>query len=86
MFKAHRDEIDGILITLPNFGEETAIANALRFAGLDVPILVQAFPDEVGKMTSADRRDSFCGKMSCCSNIKQYGFKFTLTIAAYHGP
>ena len=79
LFKAHRDEIDGILITLPNFGEETAIANALRFAGLDVPILVQAFPDEVGKMTSADRRDSFCGKMSCCSNIKQYGFKFTLT-------
>jgi L-fucose isomerase-like protein len=79
LFKAHRDEIDGILITLPNFGEETAIANALRFAGLDVPILVQAFPDEVGKMTSADRRDSFCGKMSCCSNLKQYGFKYSLT-------
>jgi L-fucose isomerase-like protein len=79
LFKAHRDEIDGILITLPNFGEETAIANALRFAGLNVPILVQAFPDEVGKMTSADRRDSFCGKMSCCSNLKQYGIKFTLT-------
>jgi L-fucose isomerase-like protein len=37
LFKAHRDEIDGILITLPNFGEETAIANALRFADLDVP-------------------------------------------------
>ena len=79
LFKAHRDEIDGILITLPNFGEETAIANTLRLAGLDVPILVQAFPDEVGKMTSADRRDSFCGKVSCCSNLHQYGFKYSLT-------
>ncbi len=79
LFKAHRDEIDGILITLPNFGEETAIANALRWAGLDVPVLVQAFPDDMDKMTSADRRDSFCGKMSCCSNLTQYDIKFSLT-------
>jgi L-fucose isomerase-like protein len=79
LFKAHREEIDGVLITLPNFGEETAIANALRWSGLDVPVLVQAFPDEAGKMTSADRRDSFCGKMSCCNNLKQYDIKFTLT-------
>lgn len=79
LFKAHRDEIDGILITLPNFGEETAIANALRWAGLDVPVLVHAYPDDVAKMTAADRRDSFCGKMSCCNNLKQYGIKYSLT-------
>lgn len=79
LFKAHREEIDGILITLPNFGEETAIANALRWAGLDVPVLVQAFSDDMSKMTSADRRDSFCGKMSCCSNLTQYNIKFSLT-------
>jgi L-fucose isomerase-like protein len=79
LFKTHRDEIDGILVTLPNFGEETAIANALRWAGLDVPVLIQAFPDEVGKMTSADRRDSFCGKMSCCNNLHQYGIQYSLT-------
>lgn len=79
LFQAHRDEIDGILVTLPNFGEETAIANALRWADLDVPILVQAFPDGDEKMTIADRRDSFCGKMSCCNNLKQYGLKFSLT-------
>jgi L-fucose isomerase-like protein len=79
LFKAHREEIDGILITLPNFGEETAIANALRWAGLNVPVLIQAFPDEADKMTSADRRDSFCGKMSCCNNLKQYDIKFSLT-------
>jgi L-fucose isomerase-like protein len=79
LFKAHRDEINGVLVTLPNFGEETAIANALRWAGLNVPVLIQAFPDEVGKMTATDRRDSFCGKMSCCNNLNQYGIQYSLT-------
>jgi len=67
LFKAHQDEIDGILVTLPNFGDERAIANTIRFSGLDVPVLVQAFPDDVPNMTIADRRDSFCGKMSACN-------------------
>jgi len=79
LFKAHRDEIDGILITLPNFGEERPIANTIRWAGLDVPVLVQAFNDDSSKMSIKDRRDSFCGKMSACNNLTQYGIKFSLT-------
>lgn len=79
LFKEHRDEIDGVLVTLPNFGDERAIANTLRWADLNVPVLVQAFPDDVGKMTLAYRRDSFCGKMSACNNLVQYGIKFSLT-------
>ncbi len=79
LFKAHRDEIDGVLVTLPNFGEERAIANALRWSGLDVPVLIHAFPDDATKMTITDRRDSFCGKMSACNNLTQYGIKFSLT-------
>ncbi len=79
LFKAHADEIDGILITLPNFGEESAIAVAMRYSGLDVPVMIHAFPDEVGKMTPDNRRDSFCGKMSCCNNLNQYGIKYSLT-------
>ena len=79
LFKRHRDEIDGVLVTLPNFGEERAIADALRWAGLDVPVLIQAFPDDPAKMTVADRRDSFCGKMSACNNLRQYGVKYSLT-------
>jgi L-fucose isomerase-like protein len=79
LFKANREKIDGILITLPNFGEETGIVNAVKFSGLDVPILVHAFGDDAKRMTIADRRDSFCGKMSTCNNLRQYGFKFTLT-------
>ncbi|MBN9502811.1 MAG: fucose isomerase [Armatimonadetes bacterium 55-13] len=79
LFRANRDRIDGILITLPNFGDERANANSVRFAGLDVPVLVHAFNDDSKRMTIADRRDSFCGKMSTCNNLRQYGIKFSLT-------
>jgi L-fucose isomerase-like protein len=79
LFRQKRDEIDGVLITLPNFGEERPIANALRWADLNVPVLVHAFPDDITRMTIADRRDSFCGKMSTCNNLTQYGIKFTIT-------
>jgi L-fucose isomerase-like protein len=79
LFKQHREEIDGVVVTLPNFGDERAISNALRWANLNVPVLVQATPDEASLMTVADRRDSFCGKMSACNNMTQYGIKFSLT-------
>jgi len=79
LFKAHRDEIDGILVTLPNFGDERAVANALRWSGLNVPVLIHAFNDEGQKMTIRDRRDSFCGKMSVCNNLRQYGISYSLT-------
>ena len=79
LFRQHRDELDGVLVTLPNFGDERAIANTLRWAELNVPVLVQAFPDDASRMTIEDRRDSFCGKMSACNNLTQYGIKFSLT-------
>jgi L-fucose isomerase-like protein len=79
LFEEHREEIDGVLVTLPNFGEERGVADALRMSGLDVPVLIHAFPDEIGRMTIADRRDSFCGKMSVCNNLSQYGIPYTLT-------
>jgi len=79
LFRQHRDELDGVLVTLPNFGDERAIANTLRWAELNVPVLVQAFPDDASRMTIEDRRDSFCGKMSACNNLVQYGIKFSLT-------
>jgi L-fucose isomerase-like protein len=78
-FKARRDEIDGILVTLPNFGDERAVANAIRWSGLNVPVLIHAFNDIADKMTVENRRDSFCGKMSVCNNLKQYNIPYTLT-------
>src|SRR5471030_2538965 len=79
LFKKHAAEIDGIIITLPNFGEERGLADTLRLANLQVPVLIQATPDHAGKMTIAFRRDSFCGKMSICNNLKQYGMPYSLT-------
>jgi L-fucose isomerase-like protein len=79
LFKARRGDIRGVVVTLPNFGDERAIAEALRLADLRVPVLIQATPDSASRMSIRDRRDSFCGKMSACNNLQQYGIRYTLT-------
>ena len=79
LFQKNRDRIDGVIVSLPNFGDERAIADTLRLARLNVPVLVQATPDTPAKMTIASRRDSFCGKMSACNNLRQYGIPYSLT-------
>jgi L-fucose isomerase-like protein len=79
LFREQAHRIDGVLVTLPNFGDERAVANALRWSGLRVPVLIHAFNDDPQAMTIRDRRDSFCGKMSVCNNLRQYGIPFTLT-------
>ena len=79
LFKKHREQLDGIVVTLPNFGDERAIAETIRMANLGLPILVQATPDTPSRMTIRDRRDSFCGKMSACNNLAQYGIPYSLT-------
>ncbi len=79
LFRQHRDEIDGVLVTLPNFGDERAIANTIRLSGLNVPVLIHAFPDDAKKMDINWRRDSFCGKMSACNNLRQYNIKYSIT-------
>ncbi|MFQ5929013.1 MAG: L-fucose/L-arabinose isomerase family protein [Acidobacteriota bacterium] len=79
LFDANRSKLDGVIVSLPNFGDERGIADTLRMANLDVPVLVQATPDTASKMTIQYRRDSFCGKMSACNNLKQYGIPYSLT-------
>ena len=79
LFKRNRDEIDGVIVSLPNFGDERAIADTLRMSGLRVPVLIQATPDDPKRMSIRDRRDSFCGKMSACNNLMQYGIPYSLT-------
>jgi L-fucose isomerase-like protein len=79
MFRANRQRIDGILVVLPNFGDEKGVADTIKLSELDVPILVQAYPDELDQFTVERRRDAFCGKISACNNLRQYGFPYTLT-------
>jgi L-fucose isomerase-like protein len=79
LFASKAGAIDGIIVTLPNFGDERGIAEAIKRSGLSVPILIQAEEDEPGKMKIDRRRDSFCGKISVCNNLKQAQIPFTLT-------
>tara|TARA_R110002020_G_scaffold86590_10_gene213775 strand:- start:23401 stop:24867 length:1467 start_codon:yes stop_codon:yes gene_type:complete len=78
-FKAHRDEIDGLVICLPNFGDEIAVIELINRTKLDVPILLQASNDEIDKVDVHSRRDAFCGKISVSNNLWQYGVPFTET-------
>jgi L-fucose isomerase-like protein len=79
LFKANRDRIDGVLVVLPNFGDEKGVADTIKLSGLNVPILVQAYPDDLAAFNVERRRDSFCGKISVCNNLRQYGYDYTLT-------
>ena len=79
LFKANRDRIEGILVVLPNFGDEKGVADTIKLSGLNVPILVQAYPDELEAFDVASRRDALCGKISVCNNLRQYGYQFSLT-------
>ncbi len=79
LFKRHREELDGVLVVLPNFGDEKGIADTLKMSQLELPVLIQACPDDLNKLDVARRRDAFCGKISVCNNLAQAGIPFSLT-------
>jgi L-fucose isomerase-like protein len=79
LFKKNREKIEGVLVVLPNFGDEKGVADTLKLAGLDVPVLVQGYPDDLNKMDVVNRRDAYCGKISVTNNLYQYGIKYSLT-------
>ena len=72
----HHGEYDGLVICLPNFGDENGIKVAIQ--NVNVPILLQAYPDEIGKLDFASRRDAFCGKLGLCAVLKQMKTKYVL--------
>lgn len=79
LFNEKRDSIDGIIVVLPNFGDELGVTDAIELSQLNVPVLVQACDDDSAAMDMAHRRDAFCGKLSVCSNFYQRSIKFTNT-------
>lgn len=79
LFRANKARIEGILVCLPNFGDEKGVADAIRLSELNVPILVQACPDDLDQFGLERRRDAYCGKISVCNNLRQYGYRFSLT-------
>lgn len=74
--KEHEGEYDGVIMSLPNFSDENGAIAALQDCG--TPILIQAYPDEIGKMDFEHRRDSYCGKFSICDVFHQYGLPYTI--------
>jgi L-fucose isomerase-like protein len=79
LFKQERDQIDGVIVALPNFGDELGVVQTLDSAKLNVPVLVQASSDRLDAVDVQSRRDAFCGKLSVCNNLYQYGIPFTDT-------
>jgi L-fucose isomerase-like protein len=73
---SNQGKYQGIILSLPNFGDESGAAVALKGAG--VPILIQAYPDELNQLGPDQRRDSFCGKFSIMDVFIQYGIPFTV--------
>ncbi len=74
--KSHEGEYDGVILCMPIFIDENGAVAALQDAG--VPILMQAYPDEIGKMDFKHRRDAFCGKFSVTDVFYQYKIPFTM--------
>jgi L-fucose isomerase-like protein len=72
----HSGEYNGVIFCMPIFVDENGAAEALRDA--DVPILMQAYPDEIGKLDFAHRRDAYCGKFSVTDVFTQYKIPFTV--------
>ncbi|HYC71499.1 MAG TPA: L-fucose/L-arabinose isomerase family protein [Opitutaceae bacterium] len=79
LFRTQRDRLWGVLVCLPNFGDEKGVADTLKLARLDLPVLVQACPDDLDRLDVVRRRDAFCGKISVCNNLRQAGIPFSLT-------
>ena len=79
LFKSHSGEISGILVCLPNFGDEKGVADTLKLAGMNLPVLIQGYPDDLDRLDVVRRRDAFCGKISVCNNLRQAGIAYSLT-------
>ena len=73
----NRGKYDGIILCMPNFSDENGAAVA--FKNVNVPVLVQAYADELDKMDFAHRRDAFCGKIAMCNVLRQLKIPYTLT-------
>lgn len=79
LFRRERERIEGILVCLPNFGDEKGVADSIRLADVNVPVMVQAYPDDIDQFGLDRRRDAYCGKISVCNNLRQFGIKYSLT-------
>jgi L-fucose isomerase-like protein len=74
--RSHKGEFDGVILCLPNFGSEMGIAEAVKAVG--VPILVQAYPDDLEVLGTGKKRAAFCGKLAIMNALRQHRVKVTV--------
>ena len=79
LFKQHGEHIDGVVVVLPNFGDEKGVADTMRLSGLDVPILVQAYPDDVGGFTSSAVATPSAARSRSAATCASTAIAYTLT-------
>ena len=59
--------------------------DTLEAGWLNVPVLVQAYPDDLDGFNVERRRDAFAAKSRSATNLRQYSFSYSLT-DAYQPP
>ena len=86
LFRRHADEIDGILVCLPNFGDEKGVADTLSSSGLNVPVLVQAYPDDLDQFTSNAAATRFAARSRSATTCGSTASRTRLTDRAHSHP
>ena len=78
-FRENSERLDGLIITLPTFGDEGALSEVVRLSELNVPILIHASKDLPELLGADERGGAYCGKISLCNNLYQNSIPFTNT-------
>jgi L-fucose isomerase-like protein len=71
-------QVDGIVVSAVNFGDEQGVAITIKESGLRVPILIVGCQEEEALTPTTDRRDSFCGLLSIGEALRQLGLPYSV--------
>lgn len=71
-------QVDGIVVSAVNFGDEQGVAICIKESGLRVPILIVGCQEEAALSPDIERRDSFCGLLSIGEALRQLGLAYSV--------
>ncbi|MGC9453790.1 MAG: L-fucose/L-arabinose isomerase family protein [Phycisphaerae bacterium] len=71
-------DVDGIVVSAVNFGDEQGVATTIAEADLPVPILIHGCQEKEVLRPDTQRRDSFCGLLSIGEALRQTGMAYSV--------
>ena len=71
-------QVDGIVVSAVNFGDEQGVAITLKESGLKVPVLIVGCQEEAVLSREIERRDSFCGLLSIGEALRQLELPYSV--------